>query len=79
MCIRDRAKRVVVKVGRQAGGAVKLDSGLVGGEQVIVEGQNKLSDGARVELRSDAPRPASANGGRGRGGRGGTTGSRGGN
>jgi multidrug efflux system membrane fusion protein len=75
-----KAKRITVKVGRQAGGAVKVDSGLVGGEQVIVEGQNKLTDGARIELRSDAPRPGGQNGGRGgRGGRGGTTGSRGGN
>ena len=75
-----KAKRITVKVGRQAGGAVKVDSGLVGGEQVIVEGQNKLTDGARIELRSDAPRTGGQNGGRGgRGGRGGTTGSRGGN
>lgn len=73
------AKRVTVKVGRQAGGAVKLDSGLVGGEQVIIEGQNKLSDGAKIELRSTAPSAGGAGGGRGgRGGRGGTTGGRGG-
>ncbi len=81
------AKRVGVKVGRQSGGAVKLDSGLVGGEQVIVEGQNKLSDGAKIELRSTAPSTGGAGGGRGggRGGRGrgerggGQTGGRGGN
>ncbi len=75
------AKRVGVKVGRQSGGVVKLDSGLVGGEQVIVEGQNKLSDGAKIELRSTAPGTGGA--GRGRGGRGGRaggqTGARGGN
>jgi multidrug efflux system membrane fusion protein len=46
-----KAKRMVVKVGRPAGTLVKLDSGLVGGEQVIVEGQNRLQDGAKVELR----------------------------
>ncbi len=46
-----KAKRVVVKVGRPAGTLVKLDSGLVGGEQVIIEGQNRLQDGAKVELR----------------------------
>ena len=46
-----KAKRVVVKVGRPAGTRVKLDSGLVGGEQVIIEGQNRLQDGAKVELR----------------------------
>jgi len=47
-----KAKRMVVKVGRPAGTLVKLDSGLVGGEQVIIEGQNRLQDGAKVELRS---------------------------
>lgn len=47
-----KAKRVMVKVGRPAGTLVKLDSGLVGGEQVVIEGQNRLQDGAKVELRS---------------------------
>lgn len=47
-----KAKRVPVKVGRQAGVLTKIDSGLAGGEQVIVEGQSRLSDGAKVELRS---------------------------
>ena len=47
-----KAKRIAVKVGRQAGGVTMIDSGLVGGEQVIVEGQSRLSDGAKVELRS---------------------------
>ena len=46
-----KAVRVNVRVGRQMAGLVKLDSGLVGGEQVIVEGQNRLSEGAKVELR----------------------------
>lgn len=73
------AKRVSVKVGRQSGMAVKLDSGLVGGEQVIVEGQTKLSDGAKIELRSAAPRAGRSGGGRsgsgrtGGSGRGGST------
>ncbi|MEQ1690725.1 MAG: efflux RND transporter periplasmic adaptor subunit [Gemmatimonas sp.] len=72
------AKRVGVKVGRQSGTAVKLDSGLVGGEQVIVEGQTKLSDGAKIELRSATP-PAGRSGS-GRSGSGRTGGSgRGGN
>ena len=64
------AKRVNVKVGRQSATVVKLDSGLVGGEQVIVEGQNRLSDGAKVDLRTNAPLNG-GRGGRGRGGRGG--------
>lgn len=53
-----KAKRVVVRVGRQNGDWVKLESGLVGTEQVIVEGQTRIADGAKIELRSDTPRPA---------------------
>ncbi len=49
------ARRTPVKVGRQAGLLSKIDSGLVGGEQVIVEGQTRLTDGAKVQLRT-APR-----------------------
>ena len=71
-----KAKRMLVKVGRPAGTLVKLDSGLVGGEQVIVEGQNRLQDGAKVELRgslskggpSGASRGANGRGNRGPGG-----------
>lgn len=62
-----KARRVPVKIGRQSGGALKIESGLDGGEQVIVEGQNRLTDGAKIELRSAVP---GGNGG-GRGGRGG--------
>lgn len=47
-----KARRVAVRVGRQAGAVTKIDSGLAGGEQVIVEGQSRLADGAKVELRS---------------------------
>jgi multidrug efflux system membrane fusion protein len=68
-----KAKRMVVKVGRPAGTLVKLDSGLVGGEQVIVEGQNRLQDGAKVELRDSLSKggPSGANrGANGRGNRG---------
>jgi multidrug efflux system membrane fusion protein len=46
-----RARRVPVVVGRFAGTTAKIDAGLGGGEQVVVEGQNRLSDGARVERR----------------------------
>ncbi|MBL0940913.1 MAG: efflux RND transporter periplasmic adaptor subunit [Gemmatimonadaceae bacterium] len=59
----DKAKRTPVKVGRQAGPLVKIDSGLVGGEQVITEGQTRLSDGARVQLRG-APRSGGGPNGR---------------
>lgn len=66
-----KAKRVAVKVGRQAGNVTKIDSGLVGGEQVIVEGQSRLNDGAKVELRTAAAGRAGGSGGRGGRGRGG--------
>ncbi|MFN5600037.1 MAG: efflux RND transporter periplasmic adaptor subunit [Gemmatimonas sp.] len=63
-----KARRASVKVGRPAGTLVKIDSGLVGGEQVIVEGQARLRDGAPVQLRK--PAGAGGPGGR-RGGNGG--------
>jgi hypothetical protein len=71
-----KAKRMAVKVGRPSGTLVKLDSGLVGGEQVIIEGQNRLQDGAKVELRgslskggpSGASRGSTGRGNRGAGG-----------
>ncbi len=47
------ARRTAVKVGRLAGAVVRIDSGLAGGEQVVTEGQTRLSDGARVQLRGD--------------------------
>ncbi len=50
-----KATRTVVKVGRQAGAVVRIDSGLAGGEQVVIEGQTRLSDGARVQVRSEEP------------------------
>ena len=65
-----KAKRVVVKVGRPAGTLVKLDSGLVGGEQVIIEGQNRLQDGAKVELRGSLSKGGPSGAGRGSAGRG---------
>ena len=67
-----KARRTEVKAGRQAGAVTKIDSGLAGGEQVIIEGQTRLADGAKVELRGAvAGGPGGGNGGRGRGGRGG--------
>ncbi len=77
-----KAKRMAVKVGRPSGTLVKLDSGLVGGEQVIIEGQNRLQDGAKVELRgslskggpSGASRGSTGRGNRGAGGAGGGAG-----
>jgi multidrug efflux system membrane fusion protein len=63
-----KAVRTPIKVGRQAGDLVKIDSGLVGGESVIVEGQTRLRDGVTVQLRKAA---AAGGGSGGRGGRGG--------
>ena len=60
-----KAKRHAVKVGRQVGALSKIETGLEGGEQVIVDGQTRLSDGAKVEIR----KPAAPGGGGGRGGR----------
>lgn len=74
-----KAKRTIVKLGRLAGSVVRIDSGLVGGEQVIIEGQTRLSDGATVQLRGEniSPRNGDADGGRrqGRNGGGGNGGS----
>lgn len=47
----DKAKRTPVKVGRASGTLVKIDSGLAGGERIVTEGQTRLSDGARIEVR----------------------------
>lgn len=68
-----KAKRMAVKVGRPAGTRVKIDSGLVGGEQVITEGQARLRDGAKVQLRKPAGGQApGGKAGEGRGGQGGS-------
>ena len=63
-----KAKRMAVKVGRPAGTRVKIDSGLVGGEQVITEGQARLRDGAKVQLRKPAGTRAGRGGRNGAGG-----------
>ena len=71
-----KAKRAPVKVGRPAGTLVKIDSGLVGGEQVIIEGQARLRDGAPVQLRKPAGAggPGGRRGGRNGGANGGASG-----
>ena len=67
------ARRVPVTIARQVGELVVIASGLAGGEPVIVEGQSRLADGAKVELRgAGGERP----GGRGGAGGGGTGGGR---
>jgi multidrug efflux system membrane fusion protein len=65
-----RAIRTPVKVGRTVGLKVKIDSGLTGGERVVVEGQTRLTDGAKVQLRDTSAAATTARGRGGRGGRG---------
>ncbi|NWD42375.1 efflux RND transporter periplasmic adaptor subunit [Pseudomonas yamanorum] len=43
------ARRVLVKTGERRDGRVVIDSGLNPGEQVVISGQIKLSDGAAIE------------------------------
>src|SRR5262249_48084110 len=63
------------------GNDAALASGLEGGEQVVLEGMDKVQDGARVDVQKPGETPgdsASAQGGGGRrGGRGGGRGGRG--
>jgi multidrug efflux system membrane fusion protein len=61
------ARRVPVTVGRQVGDAVVITEGLAGGEPVIVEGQTRLADGAKVELRGAGGGRPGGPGGRGKG------------
>lgn len=66
----DKVKRTPVKVGRPSGTMVKIDSGLAGGERVVTEGQTRLRDGAKVQLRGAKPSggPSGPAGGAGSGG-----------
>jgi multidrug efflux system membrane fusion protein len=57
------ARRVLVKTGERRDGRVVIDSGLNPGEQVVISGQIKLSDGAAIEplertVLNDANTPA---------------------
>ncbi|PKI12606.1 efflux RND transporter periplasmic adaptor subunit [Colwellia sp. 12G3] len=46
----DKAVRKVIKIGRRHPGVVEVTSGLVEGEQVVVEGALKLRDGSAVSI-----------------------------
>src|SRR5690606_36414970 len=46
-----RVRRTPVRVGRTSGGIAKIDDGLAGGEPIVIEGQNRLADGALVQRR----------------------------
>lgn len=45
------ARRVPVTLGRQAGQRVVIASGLQGGEQLVVGGQERVADGMKVQVR----------------------------
>ena len=49
-----------VKLGVTNGERVEVASGLEAGERVVVDGVDKLRDGAKVNLRQDSPTPATA-------------------
>src|SRR5216684_951357 len=60
-----------VKVGASEGENVMVDSGVSPGEVVVVEGSDRLRDGAKAEVPDPASRAAGAEGGAPKGGEGG--------
>jgi len=60
-----------VTVGMAEGDSVSIESGLAPGELVVVEGSDRLRDGAKVDIPDAASRAAAAEGGAGKGGKGG--------
>jgi multidrug efflux system membrane fusion protein len=60
-----------VKVGASEGENVTVDSGVSPGEVVVVEGSDRLRDGAKAEVPDPASRAAGAEGGVSKGGKGG--------
>jgi multidrug efflux system membrane fusion protein len=60
-----------VKVGTTEGEGVAVDSGISAGEIVVVEGSDRLRDGAKVEIPDAASRAAANEGGAPKGGKGG--------
>ena len=60
-----KAQRVPVRVGRTSGGRTVIAEGLAGGERIIVDGQQRVADGATVQVRGDAPPPNSTRNDRG--------------
>jgi multidrug efflux system membrane fusion protein len=60
-----------IKVGASEGENVMVDSGVSPGEVVVVEGSDRLRDGAKAEVPDPASRAAGAQGGAPKGGKGG--------
>jgi multidrug efflux system membrane fusion protein len=50
-----KARRTPVRLGRQSGQRVLISEGLQGGEQVVVDGQQRIADGMTVQVRSARP------------------------
>jgi multidrug efflux system membrane fusion protein len=61
----------VVKLGPVQGDNVSIDEGLAPGDQVVVDGADKLREGAKVEPSSKYATPSGGGGGRKVGGAGG--------
>jgi multidrug efflux system membrane fusion protein len=61
----------LVKVGTSEGENVMIDSGVSPGEVVVVEGSDRLRDGAKAEVPDAASRAAASGGGAPKGGKGG--------
>src|SRR5436190_615607 len=57
-----------VSVGLAEGDSLSIESGLAPGERVVVEGSDRLRDGAKVEIPDAASRAAAAEGKSGKGG-----------
>jgi multidrug efflux system membrane fusion protein len=60
-----------VKTGASEGGSVAIESGVAPGETVVVDGSDRLRDGAKAEVPDPASRAAAAEGAQksGKGGR----------
>ncbi|HEV7802008.1 MAG TPA: MdtA/MuxA family multidrug efflux RND transporter periplasmic adaptor subunit [Burkholderiales bacterium] len=59
-----------VKLGPAQGEIVAVESGVTPGEQVVIDGADRLREGARVEIADRSPRPEKGGAGKGRGGKG---------
>jgi len=60
----DVARKVAVEVGRRRPGQVEVTKGLRAGDSIVVEGGEKLRDGAKVQLRQSGNRSGAQAGGR---------------
>ncbi|MCA1788736.1 MAG: efflux RND transporter periplasmic adaptor subunit [Thioalkalivibrio sp.] len=56
----DKAVRLPVEIGLEAGGSVQILAGVAAGEDVIVRGQENLKDGAAIRIMGAKPDPPAA-------------------